>query len=131
MESYPFQTSVWRAQPTYVVDGDSVHLFVDTGFYGYHLFKFRILDIDTPELRRGTEEEKAKAREAKVAVQDMFDLYEKTWNVDLRHWPLRIETQKADSFGRWLARIFFMADGKELSVAAELLREGLAVPYEK
>ena len=61
----------------------------------------------------------------------MFDLYEKTWNVDLRHCPLRIETQKADSFGRWLARIFFMNDGVEISVGAELLREGLAVPYKK
>ena len=84
MESYPFQTSVWRAQPTYVVDGDSVHLFVDTGFYGYHLFKFRILDIDTPELYRGSEEEKAKAREAKLSDKYMYDLYEKTWKVYLR-----------------------------------------------
>lgn len=131
MESYPFQTSVWRAQPTYVVDGDSVHLFVDTGFYGYKLLKFRLLDIDTPELRSKDEEEKVKAKEAKVAVQEMFDIYEKTWKVDLRHWPLRIETEKADSFGRWLARIFFMNDGREISVGAELLREGLAVPYEK
>ena len=131
MESYPFLTEVWRAQPTYVVDGDSVHLFVDTGFYGYKLLKFRFLDIDTAELRGGTDESKALAQEAKAMVQELLDCFEKTWKVDLKYWPIRIETAKADSFGRWLARLFFLRDGKEVSVNGELMQANLAVPYEK
>ena len=130
--SYPFPTSSCRAQPLYVVDGDTADLFVDTGFRGYHLFRFRFLDIDTPELNSRDEEERARAKEAKTFVQDLFDTFDKTWTVDLKAWPLRIETEKdPDSFGRWLARIFFTDDGVERSVNAELLKEGLAVPYEK
>lgn len=122
-----------RAQPLKVVDGDTADLFVDQGFRGYQIGRFRFLDIDTPELNSKDEENRAKAKEAKEAVQEMLDCFEKTMLVDLGHWPLKIETAKnPDSFGRWLARIYFTDDaGVELSVNAELLSKGLAVPYEK
>jgi endonuclease YncB( thermonuclease family) len=132
MESYPFQTSNWRAQAVRVVDGDTAYLFVDTGFYGYHMMSFRFLDIDTPEMNSKVASEKTKAQDAKQMVKDMLDCDETTWMVHLKEWPLRIETEKRpDNFGRWLARIFFMDGAIEVSVNAELLREGLAVPYVK
>jgi len=130
--SYPFPPSSLRAQPLYVVDGDTADLFVDTGLRGYHLLRFRFLGIDTPELRSRDEEERKRAKEAKAFVQDLLETFEKTWDVNLKHWPLRIETAKdPDSFGRWLAQIFFTDDGIEKSVNAELLNAGLAVVYEK
>jgi endonuclease YncB( thermonuclease family) len=114
------------------VDGDTADLFVDTGFRGYHLFRFRFLEIDTPELNSRDEDERARAVEAKEAVMDLLDCFERTTVVDLATWPLRIETAKdPDNFGRWLAKIFFLhEDGTEGSVNAELLERGLASPYE-
>ncbi|MFQ5352340.1 MAG: thermonuclease family protein [Candidatus Binatia bacterium] len=115
-----------------MVDGDTADLFVDTGFHGYHLFRFRFLDIDTPELNSSDEDKRAKAKDAKKFVQDLFDTFEKTTKIDLAYWPLRIETVKdPDNFGRWLARIFITTDFGESSVNAELIERGLAVPYEK
>lgn len=140
MHSYEFLSKIWRAQPLYVVDGDTADLFVDKGWHDYTMERFRFLDIDTPELRSRDEEERAKAREAKALVQDLLDTFEKTWDVNLKTWPLRIESEKdPDNFGRWLCRIFFLIeeDGEggielvEKSVNAELLKEGLAKPYEK
>ena len=130
--SYSYPTSSLRAQPTKVVDGDTADLFVDTGFHGYHLMRFRFLDIDTPEMNSRDPEERLAAREAKEFVQEVFDCFKKTTQVDLAHWPLRIETSKdPDSFGRWLAKIYYTKDGAERSVNAELLKEGLAEPYKK
>jgi len=128
--SYPYQIPSLRAQALRVVDGDTADLFVDTGFRGYHCFRFRFLDIDTPELNSRNEEEREKAKEAKELVQDLLDCFERTTVVDLAHWPLRIETaEDPDNFGRWLARIFFTDDGVERGVNAELLSAGLAEPY--
>lgn len=115
-----------------MVDGDTVDLFVDRGYRGYSLHRFRLLDIDTPELRSRDEAERIEAKEAKELVQDLLDTFEKTWIVNLKEWPLRIESEKsADSFGRWLCRIYFSDDGVERCLNAVLLDEGLAVPYEK
>ena len=138
MHSYEFLSTIWRAQPLYVVDGDTVDLFVDRGFHHYNKERFRFLDIDTDELRDRDPEKRASAKEAKAMVQDLLDTFEKTWDVNLKTWPLRIESAPdgdPDNFGRYLARIFFKVekDGEvvELSLNAELLREGLAKPYVK
>lgn len=129
---YPFQSKTWRAQPVKVVDGDTADLFVDTGFLGYHLFRFRFLDIDTPEMNSEDEDERKRAKDAKEFVQDVLDCPEKTLDMHLGFWPLRIETEKnPDSFGRWLCRIFWTDSFGEHSVNAELLERGLADPYKK
>lgn len=136
--SYLYQSINWRAQALKVVDGDTADLFVDVGYHHYGMFRFRFLDIDTPELNSRDPEERERAKEAKELVQKMLARVEKTDLVNLSHWPLRIESAKdPDNFGRWLCRIFFMSEDSatggatEISVNAELLSRGLAVPYEK
>lgn len=130
--SYAFPSKIWRAQPLKVVDGDTADLFVDHGYQGYHVGRYRFLDIDTPEMNARDTGERVRAREAKALVQEVLDCFEKTTKVDLAFWPLRIETEKnPDSFGRWLARIFWTDDDGEHCVNAELLDKGLAEPYEK
>jgi len=132
MENYPYLIRGNRAQAVRVIDGDTAYLFIDTGYHGYRLERCRFLDIDTPELNSKDDELKGKAKLAKQLVQDMLDCEETNWSVNLKEWPLRIESAKEpDNFGRWLARIFFIKDGEEASVNAVLLSEGLAVPYEK
>jgi endonuclease YncB( thermonuclease family) len=130
--TYSFMPPSYRAQPTNVVDGDTADLFVDTGFRGYHLLRFRFLDIDTPELNSKDADVRRQAQDAKQLVADLLNNFERTSKLDLSYWPLRIETAKdPDNFGRWLARIFLTTDAGEISVNAELLDRGLAVPYKK
>jgi len=128
---YPFPTNSFRAQAIKVVDGDTVDLFVDTGFHGYHLLRVRVLAIDTAELHDKDEDQRSLARQAKKVVQELLECEEPTTQVDLNRWPLRIETRKADSFGRWLARITLVRDGEEINLASELLELGLAEPYKR
>ena len=83
--------------------------------------RFRVLGVDTPELRGGTDETKAAAKLAKARVEELLaDAGE--------GFPLTIVTKKADSFGRWLAAIYFIDhEDKEESLAAVLIAEGLGV----
>lgn len=93
-----------------VVDGDTVDLVLDVGFYLNTTLRFRLLGVDAPE--RG----KPGAAEATAFVQ--------AW---LAEDPdLTAHTRKADSFGRWLVDIT-REDGTSLSAA--LLEAGHAVPY--
>jgi len=131
MISYPFLSIEWRAQPLYVVDGDTVGLVVDRGFHHFNIGRFRFLDIDTAELNSKDPEERSKAVDAKKLVQRLLDTFTKTSKVDLSYWPLRIVTAKDPvNFGRWLCSIFFTTDGTEESVNAILMERDLAVPYE-
>lgn len=132
--NYPFPGGLWRAQPLYVVDGDTVDLFVDVGYLHFGVFRFRFLDIDTAELRDRDPAEREKAKAAKEAVQRFLNCFAKTSKVDLKNWPIKIETEKAtghDAFGRYLCRVFFELEGKEVSLNAQLLSMGLAVPYDE
>ena len=110
----------YKATCTYVVDGDTVDLRVDCGFHISMTLRFRILGIDTPELRRGTDEEKAAGRAARERVAELLLTDEP---------DLTVKTLKADSFGRWLASIFI--HGIDEYLGEILLREGHAVPYKK
>lgn len=92
-----------------VVDGDTVDLVLDLGFYMSAALRFRILGVDTPE----------RGQAGAVEATDFVQLWLQTPD-------LVAHTRKADSFGRWLADIV-AEDGSSLSVA--LLEAGHAVPY--
>jgi micrococcal nuclease len=114
----------YKAALRRVVDGDTVDLNVDLGFYMTAALRFRILGVDTPELRGGTDESKAKAREAKAFVEK--ELGCATY--------LMVTTEKADSFGRWLARLSYWkgddpSEGFDLT--AELIKNGHGVARSK
>ena len=117
----------------YVVDGDTVDLFVDKGTREYGMYRFRLIGIDTPELR-GKKADPEPAKAAKEAVIKLLraPALEDRWQVDLKTWPVAVQTQKAksDSFGRWLADLWVKDDeGNEVHINGELLELGLAVPY--
>lgn len=105
-----------------VVDGDTVDLDVDLGFYMTAALRFRVLGVNTPELRGGTDETKAKAREAKAFVESEL----------AKAQTIFISTMKADSFGRWLADIEYatIKDGL-LNLTDELIKNGHGEPYTK
>jgi micrococcal nuclease len=114
------QPFIYRAQCVRVVDGDTVDLYVDCGFYQYAKLRFRLIGIDTPELNSKDQGERLKALEAKQFTVDMLKPAPVSDN-----WSLLVKTYKSDSFGRWLCDIY--ADGVQLN--AELLSKSLAVPF--
>ena len=120
-------TWVFRARPNWgarsegVVDGDTLDLTIDKGMGDYSDIRVRVLGIDTPEMRG---EERDEGLLAKKIVQ--------RWIADYcsghEKWPLLIETYKADSWGRYLARVQSAETGEDLTVM--LLNKGYK-PYFK
>jgi endonuclease YncB( thermonuclease family) len=117
--SYEYETGDYPAKWDRDIDGDTVSLMVDKGMRGYQREDFRIIGINADELRDKDEHKRARALSAKNMLHHIVTMRN-------TEWPLRIVVRKGKSFDRWLADIFFMSDdGKEISVAAELLNSGL------
>lgn len=99
-----------------VVDGDTVDLRLDLGFYLSAALRFRLLGIDAPELR-GAAAERERARQATD--------YARTWlAAALARHDLRAVTYRSDHFGRWLADLIDGTNGASLADA--LVAGGLA-----
>lgn len=91
-----------------IVDGDTLDGFVDLGYNVWTKQRFRLLDVNTPErgvlgFKEATEFVKGRILGKEVMIQ----------------------SEKDDSFGRWLATVFI--DGTTINL--ELLQNGLAVPF--
>lgn len=99
-----------------IVDGDTVWLEVDLGFRMKAAMDFRLYGIDSPEVVGPS---KVAGLTAKAELERLLGLG-----------PLRVETSKADKYGRWLAHLFVkLPDGSELDVNQSLIDGGFAVPY--
>ena len=97
----------YRVEVVRVVDGDTVDLRVDLGFHLSSALRFRILGCDTPE------RSEPGWRECTKFTQNWLDFHAGS---------LRAQTYKADSFGRWLARIYVPgSNGKPDLVLADAL----------
>jgi micrococcal nuclease len=104
----PEHAYVYRARPDRVIDGDTVVCVIDAGF-GLHLHRgnegahLRLLGIDTPERNEpGWDEARRFTRDWLLTTAGEM-------------WPLIIETSKADSFGRYLATVWRLSDGRCLN----------------
>lgn len=111
----------YDAELVKVVDGDTVDLNLDLGFYMRASLRFRIVGMDTPELRGGTPETKAAA---KVARDYVYDKLSKASRITVR-------TSKADSFGRWLADLTYYDETFSHNLGKEMIDLGLAVVWTK
>jgi micrococcal nuclease len=119
----PTEIFVYRARCLRVVDGDTADLLVDLGFRMTTIQRFRLLGIDTPEMNAKDTYERERAVAATQALTSMLS------SGTGGDWPLLVRTQKADSFGRWLAEIW--VEGAGVNVNAKLLEGGYAVPFKK
>lgn len=106
-----------RATVVNVVDGDTLDAVVDLGFDHITTRKrFRILDIDCPEVRGAEREEGLKVKQY---VEEL-----------LKDKQVYIQSFRKDSFGRWLSDLYFYdEDGTEVNYAEHLLELGYAKPY--
>lgn len=110
----------YRARVTNVVDGDTLDCEIQLGFYVAATHRLRLLRVDTAELNSRDPLERAKALEAKQF------LIEQVLNR-----VAVIQTFKADSFGRFLAEVYYEIDGVQLNLNDELLKAGLAKEWGK
>jgi micrococcal nuclease len=90
-----------------VVDGDTVDLRLDLGFYLSAALRFRLLNTDTPERHEVGWHQSTEFTKAWLAAHEG---------------AIRAETQKADSFGRWLARLY-VPGGEDLSQELNLFMD--------
>lgn len=111
----------YRGRCIRVVDGDTMDLELDLGFYLRTTLRFRLLGIDAPEMRASDPDERVKAQEATNGLRLIMS------EVPQGDFPLTVSTAKSDSFGRWLARMSFVsALGVAIDVSDEMLKMGLA-----
>ena len=113
-----------RARLVKVIDGDTLDLEIDLGFYLYTIQRVRLLGIDTPELRSKDPDERHRGQVAKAEVEMWLTVSEAAGGP----WPLLVRTEKDDSFGRWLA-VIFNREGR--SLGQYLLDTGFAKEYLK
>lgn len=101
----------YKATLERVIDGDTVVLNLDLGFYVTHQVHCRLAHINAPE--RGTPGADAATTWATQLLTNATSITATTYKV-------------ADKYGRWLAVIF--VDGVNMNERAVEL--GYAVPYE-
>jgi micrococcal nuclease len=98
-----------------VVDGDTIHLTLDLGFYTFFKVKLRIIDLDTPELNDKSEAIRLQAETCKAYA--MMILKDK----DVKD-MIVTTTGKPDKYGRWLGDIIIdNKDGTTSSFRRKML----------
>jgi micrococcal nuclease len=107
----------YRAKLDRVVDGDTIDVLIDLGFYVELRERVRLEGVDTPEIYRVPKdsEEYKKGMEAKEYVERRLN---ENGN------EMIIETEKRGKWRRWLAKIYLKDSKKTLN--EELIEKGLA-----
>lgn len=108
----------YKATLVRVIDGDTVSLDVDLGFYTSRTETFRLYGVNTAELRSINPEEKRAALEAKEYV---------TRQLTFKSLIIKTFKDKEDKYGRMLALVFIEGDDESLN--NKLVSTGLAAPY--
>lgn len=113
---------VYKAKCFNVVDGDTVDVDIDLGFRSSRVERLRLLYIDTPEMNSKIESERLAAQAAKQFT------FSKIFGKEIR-----IRTHKSDSFGRWLAEVYYQETGSTETkcLNEQLLLENHAIVFKK
>ena len=108
---------VYKINITKIYDGDTITADVDLGFNTWlHNQKFRLIEIDTEELRNKDPILKEKAYAARDYLRSLVIDRECT-----------IKCHGKGKYGRWLGELFI--DGLETSVNTHLIETGHARKY--
>ncbi len=108
---------IYRAEIIRVIDGDTIEARIFIFPQLQAIYKVRLADIDTPELRGKCPQEKQRAREAKAYLQQLLPpKSEVTLHIN----------DKFDGFGRLLAQVHHDMHG---NIAELLLQNNHAVLY--
>ena len=101
--------AIWayRAQLVRVIDGDTLQIVIDQGLNTHRAERIRLLGVNTPEVKGAT-------RPAGLAAAGYVTSWLGAVPAD-DEWPLILQTAKGDAFGRWLARVWRVTDGRCLN----------------
>lgn len=111
---------IYKAKIVNIVDGDTVDAIIDVGFQITIAQRLRLNRINTPE--KNSKDEAVKT--AALAAQEFTT--QRILNKDVV-----IGTRKSDAFGRYLAEVYYIEEGKERNLSDALLSTGLAVVYKR
>ena len=100
-----------------IIDGDTVDLDIDLGFWMTVSHRVRLKDINAAETRTLNLEEKAKGLVAKEWLEKELS----------REGEWIIETFKEDKYGRILGTLYLVGD--PVTINERMLNEGIAQPY--
>jgi micrococcal nuclease len=100
-----------------IIDGDTVDLDIDLGFWLTVSYRVRLLGIDAAETRTKDLKEKEKGLAAKAWLEAELS----------REGEWIIETHKEDKYGRILGTLYLVGD--PVTINERMLNEGIAVPY--
>jgi micrococcal nuclease len=98
----------YRGTLLHTVDGDTVDMEIDLGFYVHTRMRFRLEGIDTPE--RG---------------QTGYDTATEHLNRLLKDRDICVESSKTGKFGRWLATLYV----GEKNINKQMIKDGYAKVY--
>ena len=98
-----------------VIDGDTVDVIIDLGFYLNSLKRVRMIDLDTDEMRGGTIETKQRANMAKDRLEQLLSF----GNV-----YIQTQMDKTGKYGRLLGKFFIVKDSSVIDVNGTLIEEG-------
>ena len=113
----------YRVKVAKVVDGDTIDVDVDLGFYTWTRKRLRFIAIDAYEIYRGTVEEKAKGQLAKQFVKDSLYSADRVY--------IQTTMDSTGKYGRVLAWVWYEKDDVMYNLNKQLLDEGHAVLYVK
>ncbi|WJZ48667.1 endonuclease [Staphylococcus phage SAC] len=99
---------LFKAHVDKVVDGDTIHVTIDHGMRTYSEQRIRLLGVDTPEKKQNNYQE---AKEFTTTMLEGKDVL--------------IQTYKDDSFGRYLAKVFYKENKEYKNISEELIKKGL------
>jgi micrococcal nuclease len=100
-----------------IIDGDTIDVIINLGFYISIKHRVRLKDIDAAEIRTLDLEEKAQGLAAKVWLEEQLS----------REGEWIIETTKEDKYGRILGTLYLVGD--PVTINERMLNEGIAEPY--
>jgi len=100
-----------------VIDGDTIDVDIDLGFWVTVSYRVRLKDIDAAETRTKNLEEKAEGIKARLWLEKEL----------AREGEWVIETHKEDKYGRILGTLYLVGD--PVTVNERMLNEGIAKPY--
>lgn len=105
----------YNATITKIIDGDTVDAEIDLGFNISTVIRFRLMGIDTAELRSSDPAMRELAIKAKVFMQQYLNQ------------KVSIQSFKTEKYGRWLAEIYIFGTARTINQL--LIENNLASPY--
>ena len=105
-----------------VVDGDTLDVVIDLGFYIRIKERIRLEGVDTPEIY-GVPQDSEEYRRGLEAKEYVERRLAENGN------QMIIETRKMGKWRRWLAKVYLPDTGRTLN--EELIKKGLAKPVEE